>query len=59
MKLFFAGATHAAQIRVHEQIRMTLKTLLWSGLLMWSYQQGLPFSSEDTNKPMTMMIIKA
>jgi hypothetical protein len=28
MKLFFAGATHASQIRVREQIRMTLKTPL-------------------------------
>jgi hypothetical protein len=26
MKLFFAGATHAGQSRVREQIRMTLKT---------------------------------
>jgi hypothetical protein len=28
MKLFFAVATHAGQIRVREQIRMTLKTPL-------------------------------
>jgi hypothetical protein len=28
MKLFFAGATHAGQIRVREQIHKTLKTAL-------------------------------
>jgi hypothetical protein len=28
LKLFFAGASHAGQIRVREQIRMTLKTPL-------------------------------
>jgi hypothetical protein len=28
MKLFFAGATHAGQSRVREQIRVTLKTPL-------------------------------
>jgi hypothetical protein len=28
MKLFFAGATHAAHIHVREQIRMTLNTSL-------------------------------
>jgi hypothetical protein len=34
MKLFFAGATHAGQSRVCEQIRVTLKTPLMSIYVM-------------------------
>jgi hypothetical protein len=37
MKFFFAGATHASQIRIREQIRMTLKTPLMLFFISYHY----------------------